>query len=80
VPSARASIDVPGTSAVRERGAPVEERSIWISVRPETEVMFWEAKQPERGERLDEDAVLEALWPGVSVRCADIECDGGGRG
>jgi hypothetical protein len=33
-------------------------------VRPETEVMFREAKQAvekERGERLDEDAVLEAL-------------------
>src|SRR6188474_3033072 len=39
-------------------------KTLWLSVRPETEVMFREAKQAgekERGERLDEDAVLEAL-------------------
>jgi hypothetical protein len=39
-------------------------KTIWINVRPETEVMFREAKQAvqkERGERLDEDAVLEVL-------------------
>jgi hypothetical protein len=40
-------------------------KTIWINVRPETEVMFREAKQAvqkERGERLDEDAVLEVLY------------------
>jgi hypothetical protein len=39
-------------------------KTLWLSVRPETAVMFREAKQAvekERGERLDEDAVLEAL-------------------
>jgi hypothetical protein len=39
-------------------------KTLWLSVRPETEVMFREAKravEKERGERLDEDAVLEAL-------------------
>jgi hypothetical protein len=39
-------------------------KTIWFSVRPETEVMYREAKQAvekERGERLDDDAVLEAL-------------------
>jgi hypothetical protein len=39
-------------------------KSMWLSVRPETEVMFRTAKQKlekERGEKLDEDAVLEAL-------------------
>jgi len=39
-------------------------KTMWLSVRPETEVMFREAKQKlekERGERVDEDAVLEAL-------------------
>jgi hypothetical protein len=37
---------------------------MWISVRPETEVLFREAKQKlekERGEKVDDDAVLEAL-------------------
>jgi hypothetical protein len=39
-------------------------KTLWLSVRPETEVMFRAAKQKlekERGEKLDEDAVLEAL-------------------
>src|SRR6478736_2306365 len=39
-------------------------KTMWLSVRPETEVMFREAKravEKERGERLDEDTVLEAL-------------------
>ncbi len=39
-------------------------KTIWLSVRPETEVLFREVKQAldrERGEKLDEDAVLEAI-------------------
>jgi hypothetical protein len=39
-------------------------KSLWLSVRPETEVLFRDVKQAldrERGERLDDDAVLEAL-------------------
>src|SRR5687767_3111604 len=39
-------------------------KTMWLSVRPETEVIFREAKQAlerERGEKLDEDAVLDAL-------------------
>ena len=39
-------------------------RSMWLSVRPETEVLFRDAKaklEKERGEKVDEDAVLEAL-------------------
>ena len=39
-------------------------KTMYLSVRPETEVLFREAKQKlekERGEKLDEDAVLEAL-------------------
>jgi hypothetical protein len=42
-------------------------KTLWLSVRPETEVLFREAKlavEKERGERLDEDAVLEALCRG----------------
>jgi hypothetical protein len=42
-------------------------RTMWLSVRPETEVMFRAAKQKleqERGEKVDEDAVLEALCRG----------------
>jgi hypothetical protein len=39
-------------------------KTLWLSVRPETEVMFREARKvldKERGEKLDDDAVLEAL-------------------
>jgi hypothetical protein len=39
-------------------------KSLWLSVRPETEVLFREVKQAldrERGEKLDDDAVLEAM-------------------
>jgi len=39
-------------------------RSMYLSVRPETEVLFREARkalETERGEKLDDDAVLEAL-------------------
>jgi hypothetical protein len=39
-------------------------KTLWISVRPETLVLFREAKQKlerDRGERLDEDALLEAM-------------------
>jgi hypothetical protein len=39
-------------------------KSMWLSVRPETEVLFREVRQAldrERGEKLDEDAVMEAL-------------------
>jgi hypothetical protein len=39
-------------------------KTMWLTVRPETEVLFRKAKQvleKERGEKLDEDAVLEAL-------------------
>jgi hypothetical protein len=39
-------------------------KTMWLSVRPETEVLFRKAKQvleKERGEKLDEDAVLEVL-------------------
>ncbi len=39
-------------------------RTIWLSVRPETEVLFREARRAidkERGQKLDEDAALEAL-------------------
>lgn len=37
---------------------------MWLSVRPETEVLFRRVRQvieKERGEKLDDDAVLEAL-------------------
>ncbi len=43
---------------------PLVRKTIWLSVRPETEVLFREVKQAldrERGEKLDEDAVLEAI-------------------
>ena len=39
-------------------------KTMWLSVRPETEVLFRKAKQvldKERGEKLDDDAVLETL-------------------
>jgi hypothetical protein len=39
-------------------------KTMWLSVRPETEVLFREVKRAlnkERGEKLDEDAVVEAL-------------------
>ncbi len=39
-------------------------KTLWLSVRPETEVLFREVKQAldkERGEKLDDDAVLEAI-------------------
>jgi hypothetical protein len=39
-------------------------KNLWISVRPETLVLFREAKQKldrDRGEKLDEDALLEAM-------------------
>jgi hypothetical protein len=39
-------------------------RTMWLSVRPETEVLFRDARralEKQRGEKLDEDAVLEAL-------------------
>jgi hypothetical protein len=39
-------------------------KTLWISVRPETLVLFREAKQKldrDRGEKLDEDALLEAM-------------------
>ena len=39
-------------------------KTLWLSVRPETDVLFREARKvldKERGEKLDDDAVLEAL-------------------
>ncbi len=39
-------------------------KTLWLSVRPETEVLFREARRQldqERGEKLDEDGVLDAL-------------------
>jgi hypothetical protein len=51
-------------SEVREGSEETRAGVQWLSVRPETEVMFWKAKQAVekvRGERLDEDAVLAAL-------------------
>ncbi len=39
-------------------------KTLWLSVRPETEVLFREVRKQldqERGEKLDEDAVLDAL-------------------
>jgi hypothetical protein len=43
-------------------------KTLWLSVRPETEVLFREARkalEKERGEKLDDDAVLEALCRGL---------------
>jgi hypothetical protein len=48
-------------------------KTMWLSVRPETEVLFREARkalEKERGEKLDDDAVLEALCRGVLGGCA----------
>ena len=42
-------------------------KTLWLSVRPETDVLFREARKvldKERGEKLDDDAVLEALCRG----------------
>jgi hypothetical protein len=64
-------------------------KTLWLSVRPETEVMFREAKralEKERGEKLDEDAVMEALCRAflagarvadVGVRAADVGAGAG---
>jgi hypothetical protein len=52
-------------------------KTLWLSVRPETEVIFREAKQAlekERGEKLDEDAVLEALCRTLLVRVRAARC------
>ena len=57
-------------------------KTLWLSVRPETEVMFREAKQTlerERGEKLDEDAVLDALCRALlSDRARRSDCSGPG--
>jgi hypothetical protein len=51
-------------------------KTLWLSVRPETEVRFREAKQAlerERGEKFDDDGVLDAL-------CRALLSDRAGRG
>jgi len=56
---------------------PIEPRlvrkTMWLSVRPETEVLFREARrvlEKERGEKLDDDAVLETMCRAV-LRASD---------
>jgi 5-methylcytosine-specific restriction endonuclease McrA len=50
-------------------------QTLYLSVRPETEVMFREARkalEKERGEKLDDDAVLEALCRGALRPSGDV--------
>jgi hypothetical protein len=59
-------------------------KTLWLGVRPETEVLFREARralEKERGEKLDDDAVLEALCRGVlAVGCATGDAESVPRG
>jgi hypothetical protein len=59
-------------------------KTLWLSVRPETEVLFRAARKSlenERGEKLDDDAVLEALCRALLARVgASDDADSGPRG